>query len=506
MTYQLIENFAAGLDVRKSPLTAPAGTLLRLKNAVITPGGEIAKRRAFVKTADLPSNSFGLAASENALYVFGRNVLPIVPPSGVASVGLFNKQVPNSASDLVQADFDVFDGRVYLSCSQPSGSGAGQNPHYWNKDGGYLLEAVTEGHGKGYSIRAFKNKMYAVNGSQLSFSANNYPDAWATPTTVPPILPDTAPADIKGQGFINLSMVDADSEVLTSLEVYYKQLAVFSSEAIQIWSVDPDPLQNAFSQLLRGSGTTAPLSTLQYGSGDVLFLDRSGVRSVKARDSSNSAAVSDIGSPIDSILAQLYIDMGRLRMSKAISVLEPFVGRFWLILENTAYVLSYFPSPKITAWSFFTLPFTAQYAVTCNGRIFMRDTANGLWVYGGPDGNTYENCGVEVRLPYLDGKKPGHRKQFQAFDTTVGYSSTPPVLGAPGPPYTGSWRVAVSFDFNNPDAEEDIGTFDRPTWNAGRAEMVGYDSHFSLRFYNNDSLPATLSNCAAHYTMADEEA
>src|SRR4030095_11112973 len=106
-------------------------------------------------------------------------------------------------------------------------------------------------------------------------------------------------------------------------------------------------------------------------------------------------------------------------------------------------VLSYFPGPKITAWSQYTLPFTCQHAVVCGGRIFFRDTANGLWIYGGTDNTTYDNCGVEVRLPYLDAKKPGHKKLFRAFDLTA----------------SGTWRVAVSYNFNNPDAEETIGTF-----------------------------------------------
>ena len=75
MTYEVVDNFAAGLDIRKSPMTAPGGTLTRLKNAVINPGGEIEKRRAFVKIgSNILAGSFGLAATESTLYVFGRNV------------------------------------------------------------------------------------------------------------------------------------------------------------------------------------------------------------------------------------------------------------------------------------------------------------------------------------------------------------------------------------------------------------------------------------------------
>jgi hypothetical protein len=468
LTYQLIENFAAGLDTRKSPLTSPAGTLTRLVNAVVTPGGEISKRRAFSHVAYVPG-TFGLAATESRLIVFGRGVDPTVPSIGVPGVTLDALNVPNSHAGLELMDYDVFDGKLYIACHDP-----GVNyPHYYEDPVTVMTE--TEGTNKGVTVRTYQSKVYSVSGKFLYFSAVDNPKLWNSGT---------------GAGYINLSLQDSDSELLTSIEVYYDKIAIFSTEAVQIWAVDPDPLQNVYTQLLRAAGTSAPRSPLQYGSGDVLFLDPSGVRSLKARDSSNSAAVSDIGSPVDPTINALLIYKGGTYMNKATSLLEPSIGRFWMVFPDEILVLSYFPGPKITAWSQFTVPFTIQHAVTCGGRIFLRDNNDNIYVYGGLDGSSYEACNVEIRLPYLDGKKPGHRKVFEAIDATV----------------TGTWRVAVSFDFNNPDAEETICTISQPTWNAGRGELQGYDSHFSLRFYNTDANAATLSNCAVHYTMADDEA
>jgi hypothetical protein len=475
MTYQIIDNFAAGLDTRKSPLTSPAGTLTRLVNAVVTPGGEIAKRRAFVNVANV-AGSFGLAATANSIYVFGRNVTPALPAWPVPGVTLKSLKVPNSASDITQADYDVFDGLIYLSCFVPSAVYPANNPHYYGEP---ML--ATEGGGKGLYVRTYQTKIYSVIGKNLYFSCVGSPLKWHNYTDAgPPVV------DYIGAGSINLSTQDADAEMLTSLEVYYDQLSVFSTESVQIWAVAPDPAKNQFVQLLRAAGTLAARSPLQYGSGDVLYLDQSGIRSLKAKDSSNSAAVSDIGSPVDPVIQGMTPTTD---MTKAIALLEPSIGRFWMIFPNSVLVLSYFPGPSITAWSQFTLSFTVQHAVTCNGRIFLRDTADNIWVYGGVDGTTYDNCGVEIRLPYLDGKKPGHKKQFSAIDATV----------------SGTWRVAVSFDYNNPDAEETVATISAPTWNLGAGELEGYDSHFSLRFYNTDALPATISNCAIHYEMADDK-
>jgi hypothetical protein len=484
LTYQLIENFAAGLDTRKSPLTSPAGTLTRLVNAVVTPGGEIAKRRAFVDIGSV-AGSFGLASTESSLYVFGRNVVPPLPTISIPGVTMKGQKIPNPATGLLQYDYDVYDGKIYLACYDPAAAFPSNNPHYYDA-------VLTGGTGKGFYVRTFQSKIYSVLGSTLSFSKLDDPLLWNPSTDL-------------GAGYIILSKQDADSEQLTSLEIYYDKMAIFSTEAVQIWMLNPDDDLNNFDQLLRGTGTAASRSPLQYGNGDVLYLDQSGIRSLKARDSSNSASVSDIGSPVDPTIVALLQSKGSAYMNKAIALLEPSVGRFWMVFPDEILVLSYFPGPKITAWSYFTLPFTVQHAVTCGGKIFIRSTANRLYVYGGSAGNSYDNCGVEVRLPYLDGKKPGHRKLFQAVDATVSYNrpSDPP---DPAEPTTGSWRVAVSFDPTNPAAEETIAVINKPTWNIGASELQGYDSHFSLRFYNDDDKPVTLSNCAVHYEMADDEA
>jgi hypothetical protein len=650
MTYEVVDNFAAGLDTRKSAITAPGGTLTVLRNAMITPGGEIAKRRAFVKMADVPS-SFGLAATGGDIYIFGRNITPPAPtltPDGDAlaaeGIVIVRHLIPNAAAALKQTDFDIFDGKVYLACTtDATGTAANtpaNNPHYFDR-------TETEGSGKGRYVRTVRTKVYSVSGRYLYFSAVDNPMVWdeevllntvtvtnlsdatvavctvasadinqfangmkvyisgasgtgmtnangihtvsswnspvntfkidantssataaqtdgkvkATPCVNVTNVSNTNPtrltvavADINkfidgqyvtvagcagllavangkhkiydvdnpvntmslsgvstasapapqttgvtvrlssdvsrdGIGFINLGTQDADSESMTSLEVYYDRLALFSTESTQLWTINADPKLNQYEQLVRGAGTTAPRSALQYGSGDVLFLDASGVRSLKAKDSSNSASVSDIGSPVDPTIRQMRLNETKAFMKSAIAILEPQIGRFWMCFPDTILCLSYFPGPQITAWSVLDVPFTIEHVVTAGGYIFFRTTAFEIYVYGGANANTYDNCGVEVRLPYMNGKKPGHNKTYEALDFTI----------------KGSWSVKVSYDFNTPDAEEDIGTFSESTWNNFRSELTGYASHISIRLYNNDAANAEISNLAVHYTIADEE-
>ena len=572
MTYEVVDNFAAGLDTRKSPITAPAGSLTILKNAMITPGGEIAKRRAFVHAYTVP-NSFGLAATATNLVVFYRSgfVMPDNPPEQTADgtiletsygMSVIQKGVPNNTSTIYQTDYDVFDGRIYLATAS---AGSPTNQHFWDDENipsGVMI--ATEGHSKGYAIKAYQTKIYSVSSRYMYYSAINRPEIWNAKTAALDDIPVTiltagyparctvAAASISkfkngqfimvsgadanhseangfhrissvnspvntfvldevdttrtsvsqtdskvlidaapdtGRGYNNLSVQDSGGEAPVSLEVYYNKLALFMPQSTQVWAVDPDPLKNQYTQLLRGIGTKARRSVLQYGSGDVLFLDSSGIRSLKAKDSSNSASVSDIGSPVDPTVRDLKLSKGESYVNGAIALLEPSIGRFWMCFRDEILCLSYFPGPAITAWSVLTVPFQIQHAVTCNGRIFFRDTANKIWVYGGAHGTTYDNSTVEVRMPYLNGKKPGHNKTYEAIDLTI----------------SGTWEVRVSYDFNNPESEEVLGTFTASTWNSFKSELQGYASHVSFRFYNTVTGDAKLSNFAVHYQIADDE-
>ena len=86
MAYLVVENFSAGLDTRRHPLTARSGTLQSLDNAHISRGGEIEKRKAFVSFADLTGitvPTFGMEATAYTIYVFGSAALAGTAPSGI---------------------------------------------------------------------------------------------------------------------------------------------------------------------------------------------------------------------------------------------------------------------------------------------------------------------------------------------------------------------------------------------------------------------------------------
>lgn len=73
-----IQNFKYGLDTRREQLISLPGTLITCQDGHITQGGEIAKRKAFVQTADCgmldgngDTGTFGIQRTQVGLFVFG---------------------------------------------------------------------------------------------------------------------------------------------------------------------------------------------------------------------------------------------------------------------------------------------------------------------------------------------------------------------------------------------------------------------------------------------------
>lgn len=142
------------------------------------------------------------------------------------------------------------------------------------------------------------------------------------------------------------------------------RLAVFGTFSTQIWSVDADPARFAIQQALDQTGTIAPASVQSVGDLDVYYLDRTGVRSLRAKEATLNAYVEDVGTPIDSIVKALLGAFGETYedINVACAIVEPSTKQYWLhvrdpsgISPGTIFVLSRYPASKITAWSQFGL-------------------------------------------------------------------------------------------------------------------------------------------------------
>jgi hypothetical protein len=128
---------------------------------------------------------------------------------------------------------------------------------------------------------------------------------------------------------------------------------------------------------------------------------------------------------------------------------------------------------------------------------------NAVYVYGGTDGNTYDNCQVEVVMPFLDGGKPAHVKSFQAIDMTC----------------EGAWDVYAGLDSTAPDERDYIARIEpvprkdptlppntqSSTFDVQRIQAAGMGTHIGVSMKTAPDYfgYARISNFAAHFNIND---
>lgn len=338
--------------------------------------------------------------------------------------------------------------------------------------------------GTGTSVLTFKKKLYSTATSNLYFCALNAPTQWISGTDY---------------GFINISSETAGQEDITATAEYQGLMAIFSENQTRIWSISEDSADNVSLQTLQNTGTIAPKSVLSYGNNDVFFLAASGVRSLRARDSSNSASVSDVGSSIDSHIVAYMATLTDEQIAASRSIIEPIDGRFLLAIPSASgtrvYIFSYFPSKKISAWSYYDLSIIISDFAKVGNRIYARATdagVAGLYLYGGTNNDTYPSANETppvLELPYLSANAPAAFKELKGFD----------IVG------TNNWTVTLLPDPYNTAVTSSLGISSGVSLGKPRFGVSGVTSLFALTLTCLDAGAATISALAMHYTGKFED-
>jgi hypothetical protein len=450
---------------------------MRARDAHLTRGKEFEQRADFIQVYTLPAAlTKSMAAVTGGLIVFGHQTDPGTLPAGVSYQRL---QHPNGEALARVPFWTRYKGKVYAI-----GEFADGTRHLFY-DGARVTDANAPPQAAGSGVPAVLltavEKMFVGSGENLFFSAIAASTDFGAGAGV-------------GEGVIVMSTHAQGSEELTGLARYDEYVAVFGRRVIQTWFIDPDPTLSKQAQVLEETGCIAPRAVTQFGDGDVFYLDRSGIRSLRARDSSNSAATSDIGSPIDPLVIAQIDTLGETAAANAIGLIEPRDGRFWLILNDTIYVFSYFASAKVSAWTEYKPGFPITDALVWRDRVWLR-SGDKIYVYGSlPEAPFQYSDGVgEAWMPYLDADQPARAKHLTGIDVSV----------------RGTWDIAIATDPNNPNAEDRAGTFDQTTFGLDRVTANGIGNHISVRFRakrpESATLPAKLGSVLLHFERDDEE-
>ncbi len=329
--------------------------------------------------------------------------------------------------------------------------------------------------GTGTFALTFQQKVYSITNSLLYFSALSSPTQFGSGV---------------GSGFINISNQNALNESLTSIQEYQGNLAIFSRSNISIYAMDVDPALNTFRQTVQNTGTISPRSVIPYGNIDVFYLDDSGVRSLRARDSSNAPAVNDVGVAIDTFLREYAATLTEGQVQKAIGMIEPVDGRYWLAIGNRIFVFSYFPGSKINAWTYYDLVDEISTAdvsdMARTGRQAFVRSADKIYLYGGDAGTTYPNNGeieCTLQIPFLSAGTPATFKGMGGFDIAC----------------EGTWLAKLLPDPNDTSVQIEIGTFNQITLSNAHNIIQHSCSLFAINLSCTTAGYACVSGMAIHY-------
>jgi len=315
----------------------------------------------------------------------------------------------------------------------------------------------------------YKSKVNLLADSYLISSALDDPKDWK-------------PSGI-GVFFIDMSNNTNGTEDLVAAAPYQGKLAVFSRSSCQIWGIDVDPQNNALSQVVLNTGTVAPGSVISYGELDVFYLSDSGIRSLRARDSSSQAQVADVGVNIDTIVSQKLSEIPESTIfNTACSVIEPRDNRLIMNVYDKMFVHSSYPTAGIQAWSTYTPEILPVKLMTIKGNMYAR-YGNSIYQYGGTSGNEYDASQASMTLPYLDGGKPAHQKHLEGVDLTS----------------DGSWDFYVGTDPYRPEVRDHIGIIDNSTFQLGRVIAVGIGTHIGVKLTSRGSTYGRIGNLIIHF-------
>lgn len=413
MTTISFDQFGTGLDHRKSSSVADADRLRELTNAYITTGNVIRKRPGLPKIALLEAGTKGLVSGNgklNTFYDFGSPVTHadtrFLANPLEHSIGL-----PYAGGVLTKIHYgDVFLGFLYVAAEYADGSIF----HYYVDTTSHPNRVVDVNCPNTKAIVKQASRLFAVDGDTVRHCALLNPLDWST-ITVPGLATDA--------GFLATGLQAKGATEALALGQYDGRLATFFVDSMQLWEVGTDAVADIlFYKNVEGVGCRFPKTPVIFA-GDVMFLAKSGFRSITTQSYTTNLTDVDVGSPIDTIV--------RKEITNAIDPVSVFFSaqnQFWCahpVITDTSktrvWVYTYSKSTKVAAWSKYEIAHPLHDIVTHDGGLYFRTGDEVLQVdetdtIFTDNGAPYE---MRVAFPFIDCKTPSIDKHFATMDLTV---------------------------------------------------------------------------------------
>lgn len=395
-----------GLDTRPAQYGEDEPNLATCVNLSVVPGGALKTRPAMRLFATVSAQSIGLYARGGSLRCIvpaGQSLQDSQPP-GIqydaigGSIGSPIASYPLSTlSRLVAADtygaIVTYGPNAYVVVKRVDGL----VEHHWIKD-----PPVTSATGA-----ATRVILPFTPGEAITKLAQHM---WATAPqfgTVPFSSVQNGPKDwtaLSDAGFLPVLNHISGNRSPVALNQYRGMLAVFFTDAVQLWSVATDPTQNKLQQVLNGPGAILPGAVANM-LGDVVYLSQGGFRSLHTATVTGEAHEDDIGTRIQSLTNLINPALN------AVTIWSQSRQQFLCAIGTTVYVLTNAPAEKMQEWAVWTLPTTIEHLVELNGVLYAR-SGTSIYVFDDTNGTDYNGVAIAWSMSTvpLGLRWPGRRK------------------------------------------------------------------------------------------------
>lgn len=134
-----------------------------------------------------------------------------------------------------------------------------------------------------------------------------------------------------------------------------------------------------------------------------------------------------------------------------------------------------------------TTSFVPTKFVVYNGQVWAR-AGDTLYQFGGPNNQSYDNCGVTFITPYIDSGSPATRKNFESIDAG----------------FQGTWQISGSQDYTT----QGYKLLYSNTASSFQLDAIGWGptgTHYSVKGVELGSAYALFSNFVTHYREGNEK-
>ena len=272
---------------------------------------------------------------------------------------------------------------------------------------------------------------------------------------------------------------------MTGIEAYSTFTAIFSRRSVRLYTLTADATQVSIFQQMKNTGCIAGNSLQSFANTDLFYLGVSGIRSLKAKDTTNAAYANDAGAAVDNHVQAWIRSQGPAIANASVSVIEPLDQRYWVAIGARIYVYSYFPATQIAAWSYYSPGFAISSFGVIDDKLYCQ-SGNTIYLYGGTDGMAYNAAGVmpvTLETPFLAAGTPEKVKLWTNLDLAA----------------AGTWAVTFLVDPNDWTKTINGGQIVNSTYSGPTTNMAGRSPLFSLRMTCSSAGPRTFSGFSESY-------